>query len=502
MLNQFSRTQLLYGKEAMDKLKNSRVAILGLGSVGGYVGEALVRSGIGSFDLIDDDKICLTNLNRQIIATFDTVGQYKTDVMKERMLKINPKVNIQTHQCFFLPENASDFSFEDYDYIIDAIFGIGLSRAVEGRYAQVIEAINKARENPDTKIIAVDIASGISADNGQIMGIAVKADYTITFGYNKTGIMFYPGASYSGSVKVINAGFVTEDILHKKVKCFGSIFTYDDEDVGRLLVRKPDSNKGTYGRTLIIAGSKNMGGAAILSASAAYRSGTGLVKVLTHEINKTALLCRMPECLISTYQDNMPLAAELKADFEWAKSIAVGPGLSMNVAAAEITRCVLETDDKVRILDADALNIIAGEHIDYKGSREGQIIITPHIMEMSRLTGKTVADIKEHMIESAKEYAIQHSCICILKDARTVVTDGQKVYINCTGNDGMSTGGCGDVLTGLIAGMTAMGLDAFEAACLSVYVHGKAGDYAASGKGRAGMTAADVSEAIAYVLKR
>ena len=105
----------------MEKLKNSRVAIFGLGGVGGYVGEALVRSGIGSFDLIDDDKICLTNLNRQIIATFDTVGQYKTDVMKERMLKINPKANIQTHQCFFLPENATDFAFEDYDYIIDAV---------------------------------------------------------------------------------------------------------------------------------------------------------------------------------------------------------------------------------------------------------------------------------------------------------------------------------------------------------------------------------------------
>jgi ADP-dependent NAD(P)H-hydrate dehydratase / NAD(P)H-hydrate epimerase len=113
-------------------------------------------------------------------------------------------------------EYDGNIDFSEYDYIIDAIFGIGLSRAVEGRYAQVIEAINKARENPDTKIIAVDIASGISADNGQIMGIAVKADYTITFGYNKTGIMFYPGASYSGSVKVINAGFVTEDILHKK----------------------------------------------------------------------------------------------------------------------------------------------------------------------------------------------------------------------------------------------------------------------------------------------
>ena len=399
-------------------------------------------------------------------------------------------------------EYDGNIDFSEYDYIIDAIFGIGLSRIIEGRYAQVIADINKAGENPYTKIIAVDIPSGISADNGQIMGIAVKADYTVTFGYNKTGIMFYPGASYSGSVEVINAGFVTDDILHRKVGGFGSIFTYDDEDVGRLLVRKPDSNKGTYGRTLIIAGSKNMGGAAILSASAAYRSGTGLVKVLTHEINKTALLCRMPECLISTYLDDMPPAAELKADFEWAKSIAVGPGLSMNGVAAEITRCVLEREDKVRILDADALNIIAAEHIDYKGSNEGKIIITPHIMEMSRLTGKTVSDIKEHMIESAKEYAIQHSCICILKDARTVVTDGQKVYINCTGNDGMSTGGSGDVLTGLIAGMAAIGLDAFDAACLSVYVHGKAGDLAAQQKGRTGMTASDIAEAIAYVLKR
>ena len=149
MLNQFSRTQLLYGKEAMDKLKNSRVAILGLGGVGGYVGEALVRSGIGSFDLIDDDKICLTNLNRQIIATFDTVGQYKTDVMKERMLKINPKVNIQTHQCFFLPENASDFSFEDYDYIIDAVDTVSAK----------IELVLKAQEHN------IPIISSVGAGN-------------------------------------------------------------------------------------------------------------------------------------------------------------------------------------------------------------------------------------------------------------------------------------------------------------------------------------------------
>ena len=121
MLNQFSRTQLLLGEEGMKKLAGARVAVFGIGGVGGYVCEALVRSGVGAFDLIDDDKVCLTNLNRQIIATRKTVGKYKTDVMKERMLEINPDVKVETHKCFFLPENADDFPFEEYDYIVDAV---------------------------------------------------------------------------------------------------------------------------------------------------------------------------------------------------------------------------------------------------------------------------------------------------------------------------------------------------------------------------------------------
>ena len=121
MLTQFSRTELLLGKEAINKLKNSRVAVFGIGGVGGYVCEALVRSGIGAFDLIDDDKVCLTNLNRQIIATRKTVGKYKVDVMKERMLEINPDVNVRIHKCFFLPENADEFPFDEYDYVVDAV---------------------------------------------------------------------------------------------------------------------------------------------------------------------------------------------------------------------------------------------------------------------------------------------------------------------------------------------------------------------------------------------
>ena len=121
MLTQFSRTELLFGKEAMEKLAHSRVAVFGIGGVGGYVCEALVRSGVGAFDLIDDDKVCLTNLNRQIIATRSTVGKYKTDVMMERMKDINPDVEVQVHKCFFLPENADSFPFADYDYVVDAV---------------------------------------------------------------------------------------------------------------------------------------------------------------------------------------------------------------------------------------------------------------------------------------------------------------------------------------------------------------------------------------------
>ena len=121
MLTQFSRTELLLGKEAMDRLANAKVAVFGIGGVGGYVCEALVRSGVGAFDLIDDDKVCLTNLNRQIIATRKTIGKYKTDVMKERILEINPKAEVTMHKCFFLPENAEEFPFEEYDYVVDAV---------------------------------------------------------------------------------------------------------------------------------------------------------------------------------------------------------------------------------------------------------------------------------------------------------------------------------------------------------------------------------------------
>lgn len=160
MLTQFSRTELLLGKETMDKLANSRVAVFGIGGVGGYVCEALVRTGVGAFDLIDDDKVCLTNLNRQIIATRKTVGQYKADVMKERMLEINPKVDVRVHKCFFLPENAEEFPFEEYDYIVDAVDTVTAK----------ISLVMKAQE------IKIPIISSMGAGNKLDAGMFRVAD--------------------------------------------------------------------------------------------------------------------------------------------------------------------------------------------------------------------------------------------------------------------------------------------------------------------------------------
>ena len=161
MLNQFSRTQLLLGQEAMEKLKSKRVAIFGIGGVGGYVCEALVRSGIGAFDLIDDDKVCLTNLNRQIIATRKTVGKYKVEVMKERMLDINPDVDVRLHQCFFLPENADQFPFEEYDYVVDAI------DTVTGK----IEIIMRAQKLKIPVISAMGAGNKLDASRFQVTDI-------------------------------------------------------------------------------------------------------------------------------------------------------------------------------------------------------------------------------------------------------------------------------------------------------------------------------------------
>ena len=178
MLNRFSRTQLILGKEAMEKLKNAHVAVFGIGGVGGYVCEALVRSGVGSFDLIDDDKICLTNLNRQIIATTSTIGKYKADVMKARMEDINPQVKVQVHKCFFLPENAEEFPFEEYDYIVDAVdtvtAKIELVMKAQEKGVPIISCMGAGNKLDPTRFRVADIYKTSGCPLARVMRTALR----------------------------------------------------------------------------------------------------------------------------------------------------------------------------------------------------------------------------------------------------------------------------------------------------------------------------------------
>lgn len=387
---------------------------------------------------------------------------------------------------------GTTYEYGEYDVIVDAIFGIGLSRTVEGGFFKAIEAINASGK----RVVSVDIPSGINPSNAQVMGIAVRAEHTVTFGYEKIGLLLYPGAEYAGRVHLMeDVGFVPQ-----KDVCGEYAFTVRKDDItGYLPARAPYSNKGTYGKVLTVAGSQKMAGAAYFSAAAAYRTGTGLVKVITHSKNRDVIMQRLPEAVIDFYDDMTE--AEAKLLLKWKSAMVIGPGLSTDEKAQRITELFLEKgrteENRNIVVDADSLNIVAGRQAF--PLLEGTII-TPHIGEMARLSGRSVEWIQKNPVETAADFAGKNKCICVLKDARTIVTDGKRIYINVTGNNGMATGGCGDVLTGIIAGLLAQGMKQYDAAWLAVCIHGAAGDLAAGRRGQRAMLATDILESIGAIL--
>lgn len=403
--------------------------------------------------------------------------------------------------------NQPDFS--EYNCIVDALFGIGLTRKIEGAYQQAVLAINEQKAQ-DCIVVSVDIPSGINAVNGQMMGCAVKADVTVTFGYTKKGLCLYPGKQYAGTVKVCNAGFA--DIRFMEEVKRKAAFTFEDPDLLQYFDRPADANKGTFGKLLIVAGSKDMAGAAVLSAKAAYRTGCGLVKVFTHEKNRTVILNHVPEAVLVTYSETSDLKKMLEKELDWADCVVAGPGLSRSETAKAILSAIAayrvpEEKELPIILDADALNIMAQDREKYPAqfSEKMQCIYTPHMGEMARLTGKEITEIKKDICGVAKETAKKLKGICVLKDAATVVSEGERVYINSSGNSGMATAGSGDVLTGILAGVvlqkTKNRKELYEKICMGVYLHGRAGDMAAARYGSVGMKAMDIADNVADVIK-
>lgn len=418
------------------------------------------------------------------VTVFSKAGRHSTEEYK---IQLNIIRNLGIHYI-------SDPDFSGYGVIVDALFGNGLSRELEGETLRIVDSINRAHSE-GAYVAAVDIPSGISATSGAVMGEAVKADITVTFGYMKVGQLLYPGAHYCGELITADIGFADYPDMPK------NRYIYEPSDIaGNIPKRRLDSNKGNCGKALIIAGSKKYGGAALLASRAAYRMGAGLVKLITHRQNRDIVLAHNMECLLDTYEEGLKEESlnEVISSIEWCDAVCIGPGLSDNTVSQKLVKIVADMSYKKRLFDADALNILSKTDISFSGDN---IIVTPHIGEMSRLTGKSITDIKADITGTAVDYAKAHHCVCVLKDARTIVTDGNNIYINVSGNDGMATGGSGDVLSGMITSLMAQGMECFTAAVLGVYIHGMAGDKAAKEKSRYSMVAGDIIDKIADVLK-
>lgn len=376
--------------------------------------------------------------------------------------------------------------FVPADVIVDAIFGVGLSRNVEGKYAEVIEEINSNRN----KVYSVDIPSGINADNGKICGISVKADYTVTFGSHKIGTVLYPGADYCGKVTVADIGFpeISYDINTNTIK-------YATEDDLKFIPARPNySNKGSFGKVLVIAGSKDISGAAYLCAKAAFRVGAGLVRVFTAEENRQTIQRLLPEAMVNTYDTEKFDKKALQACLNWCDVVAVGPGLSTGVIQKMIVEEVLDLKIPA-VIDADGINNISEEE-KLKRKLHKNVILTPHLGEMSRLINVSVKEIASDLIKYAANVNYKYNVNCILKDARTVIATENQIFVNLTGNSGMATAGAGDVLTGITVGLLAIGVSFDNAAVLAPYIHGIAGDIAVTKRSKAGLMATDIIEAL------
>ncbi len=383
------------------------------------------------------------------------------------------------------------------DVLIDGVFGVGLGRDVEGMYKEVVEMINGAGAR---SVVAVDMPSGIHSGSGQVLGCAVKADVTVTFGCAKRGNVLYPGREYCGRLAVRDIGFPPQSL-----KAAGDMaFTYDEEDLGRIPQRPAYGNKGTFGKVLVAAGSPGMGGAAYLCAKSAYAMGAGLVKILTVEENRQMLQQLLPEAILHVWDgfDEETLCEDVEKECAWADVIVLGPGIGQSDASYMLVREFLMNAYVPIVLDADGLNVIAA-HSELTQYFTENIIITPHLGEMSRLTGKTIKEIQKNLAETAAGYSGTYGISCVLKDAATVVTGREnQCYINSSGNSAMSKAGSGDVLAGTIAGLLALGEEPFEAAALGVYLHGAAGDRIRERKGPHGLFAGELAEEIGYLSRR
>jgi NAD(P)H-hydrate epimerase len=391
-------------------------------------------------------------------------------------------------------EQAWELHFSEIstcDVIVDAIFGTGLKEPLAGMLETVAADINSS----GIPVTAVDLPSGLSADRAEPIGDCIRAHITVTLAAPKLPLVLPPGEARAGSIVVADIGIppeVIENLAGPRIELLTR------ESMREMIhSREADSHKGDYGRVLIVAGSRGKTGAAHLAALGALRSGAGLVSVATPSSAQPIVAAMGAEYMTVALQENdgrvtcdaVEQILELEQDV-----IAVGPGLGRGPDVTAFVEALIERSESPLVLDADALNALAGDPERLKTGSSRQIVITPHPGEMARLARMSVDEVQARRLDIARDFAVAHQIYVVLKGYRTLVaTPEGKVFINPLGNPGMATGGTGDVLTGVLAAWLAQLLDA-EAACkLAVYLHALAGDLAEADEGEVAMTAADLA---------
>ena len=386
---------------------------------------------------------------------------------------------------------VSSVTDKQYSVIVDAVFGIGLKRKITGSYYTLIETLNKLS---GTKV-SIDVPTGLCDSTGEPMGIAFCADITVAIAFAKRGLVLPSAEAYVGKVVAVDIGIPMSALKKDEVA-----FSFEKSDLHYSLpMRKMNSNKGTYGKVLMIVGSEGMSGAAYLSAKAAYASGCGLVQIYTPECNRIILQQLLPEAIITSYVEYNEF--ELQRLLNWADVVGIGCGIGTGNVAEELVYGTLRFGMCPCVVDADALNILA-KHMEWLLYAKQKIVMTPHMKEMARLLECTVDEVKTEPFLRLTEFAERNAVVCALKDARTLVARKHTpIYVNLTGNASMAKAGSGDVLTGMIVGLIAQGTDTHSATCMGVYLHGLAGDIARAKKGKYSVLASDIIDAIGCAYK-
>lgn len=390
---------------------------------------------------------------------------------------------------------------QSFDLIVDAMLGTGLSKPVTGFYKEIIEEINRS----GVMVASIDIPSGLSADTSQVMGTAVKADLTVTFACPKYAHILPPAEEYVGRLVVADISIPQRVIEEEGVH----INLIDEELIREIFPRrKANTHKGHYGHLLIIAGSEGKTGAACLAGEGALRIGTGLVTVATPQSCNPILEVKLTEVMTAALPETTDRTISEKAIepthhlLEGKSALAIGPGLSLNSQTQYYIQQVVSTSSLPTIIDADGINAFADCPDKLKGSGKS-LAITPHPGEMGRLIKMKPENILKDRIGICRRFSQEHHLWIVLKGYRTVISTPEgEVYINPTGNPGMASGGTGDVLTGMIAGLVAQKLPMTDALILGVYLHGLAGDMAAEQMGENYLAAADILDFLPDALLR